>query len=1249
MIKLKRIVGLSLAVLMGVGVVSPYIPDVLQLNADGGTDMQFNITGGYVDYSSSNGDSFTLEGNETITNAKGIHGTVSIPVEATVNSIKINDTAIDTGSRKFEVVFGNTKTVDIDLTGSEGSLESDGTPSEEVDDGIRIETGYSDGTTEVRDTSGNLMESSEEEGTEESKDEEIKENNESLVSSIIDESVLSNVGLITHEFSDDVPDDVIHGYLEPKEYSYVDLISLKETNEGESKDNYFAVRFGSYNVDNMKVKIYAYEVPNNLKINTYDYTWLLECNRLNDSDSIKLFHEDFFNQDFGFSIVDKTQDELIRLNVEENRYNQMSFECPITQDNVILIAIAEDSSGNILDISPYLNISVNEEVVETIENTNTLDYSENFSDEDSVKYLEIQDRLYYENNNQLWLKKDDFFLSSFSFNNTFEPEVNNLWTDDSLYPGYLESKEFTSKNSKGKPILYKGKYDSTGGVYNRHGEGTYYGRTREYITSTNSQIGGLITAFYSSNYADKDGYWCGCIDHTAPALSSGYYDVDWYYNQIGDYKYWVGISIPEDCCYVPGLSYYNNNESGFLGYQRVGLCYREYSPRKEPTYLTITKYWEDNGTNRPYSIPITLYKDGSVHITTTMDSSCAVNDDTWRMTFWDSESSGPKGYQGSKWGYVYPVDSMYKIDSNGKEHTWDARETSIPYGYSSDTGGYIWDWSQVYYNDIEGWTGSVTNRQKDNKLYLQKSPDQGDYYVADNPNYSLGGAVYGVYNTPYNAENNINCITTLTTDSSGNTNTVELDPALYYVKELSPSQGYYLDDDIHEIDMREYQSEPYVVYSKEPVKFDPVYWSIKKSTNPNKESMNSANGSTLGKAKFRVTFYACPAQDGIDEEWAKSWCEAYGTDKSVYTWIFETDENGYCVTDNKHMVSGPTLWINGFGDIVFPEGILVLQEETPPDGALTNNLKVVRVINENMIDSGNVVYEYNIVDEPIDITIEKYQQDTDYVVKDIVFKHESPNGNVETDTTDENGRVVFSGLVHGHHRVWEESVTDGFAVNGNVIEFDVTEDNEIKVTSTPKETDTWGIVETEVKDMYDETDTYIGNTMNVTFNNKPSLYQLDIHKINDHDLKLKGAEFTLYSNEDCTDIVDTQVSDSMGNLIFNGLVPFKDYYLKETKAPTGYRIPINDDGSDIVYHIKTESYPTQDSFEAFVGSDHINQDVNEGTVCIKGTKADREVHLTVVNPVGAKLPKTGSMGTLLLIVSGLVLVLGGVMIKRKRI
>lgn len=68
--------------------------------------------------------------------------------------------------------------------------------------------------------------------------------------------------------------------------------------------------------------------------------------------------------------------------------------------------------------------------------------------------------------------------------------------------------------------------------------------------------------------------------------------------------------------------------------------------------------------------------------------------------------------------------------------------------------------------------------------------------TSNNPNYSLEGASYGIYDAESCEEADL--IATLTTDADGCTNTVELEPTSYWVKEMGAPLGYALDETVHE-------------------------------------------------------------------------------------------------------------------------------------------------------------------------------------------------------------------------------------------------------------------------------------------------------------------------------------------------------------------------------------------------------------------------------------------------------------------
>ena len=107
-------------------------------------------------------------------------------------------------------------------------------------------------------------------------------------------------------------------------------------------------------------------------------------------------------------------------------------------------------------------------------------------------------------------------------------------------------------------------------------------------------------------------------------------------------------------------------------------------------------------------------------------------------------------------------------------------------------------------------------------------------------------------------------------------------------------------------------------------------------------------------------------------------------------------------------------------------------------------------------------------------------------------------------------------------------------------------------------------------------------------------YELVIHKHDAKDKPLQGAEFTLYSDEQCRQEIAKGVTDENGSLRFKTLYAKVRYYLKETKPPVGYRSQIDENGERQRYEIYEEGMPQ-----------------------------DGEVHLDVINEIDFVLPNTG--------------------------
>lgn len=76
---------------------------------------------------------------------------------------------------------------------------------------------------------------------------------------------------------------------------------------------------------------------------------------------------------------------------------------------------------------------------------------------------------------------------------------------------------------------------------------------------------------------------------------------------------------------------------------------------------------------------------------------------------------------------------------------------------------------------------------------------------------------------------------------------------------------------------------------------------------------------------------------------------------------------------------------------------------------------------------------------------------------------------------------------------------------------------------------------------------------------RPVFGKLTLRKVSDtaDGIALKGVEFKLYSDADCMTVVDTATSGDDGDVAFSKELAAGTYYLKETKARSGYAIDTN--------------------------------------------------------------------------------------------
>ena len=393
---------------------------------------------------------------------------------------------------------------------------------------------------------------------------------------------------------------------------------------------------------------------------------------------------------------------------------------------------------------------------------------------------------------------------------------------------------------------------------------------------------------------------------------------------------------------------------------------------------------------------------------------------------------------------------------------------------------------------------------------------------------------------------------------------------------------------------------------------------IDAETNKNKPQ----GSASLEGAQFTVKFY-----DGL-----------YDTDPAASgetakrTWVFATDEDGWCQYDTKYLISGDSLYTTKAGTPSLPIGTITIQETKAPEGYLINNEVFVRKITSDGTSESVTTYNYPKIPENIlKLDLVKKQAGTDLVIPEASFEHTRPDGTTEILKTDENGCLSIKGLTYGNHKIREIAAPNGYALNENIVEFTVAEDNTITLKSKLDDSLTFDVTEE-------------GN-ISMIVEDKLAPFELQIHKQNQKGTVLSGAEFTLYSDAECLKEVTSGTSDDTGVISFDGIQTDKTYYLKETQAPNGYRLPYTVTGQPIIYEIRVHSEPVNNEFTFYVNGTGYTTD-SEGMFTVTGTKEHRVANMTIINTTGMRLPETGSSITLLLILAALMI--GVTVIFRKK-
>lgn len=492
----------------------------------------------------------------------------------------------------------------------------------------------------------------------------------------------------------------------------------------------------------------------------------------------------------------------------------------------------------------------------------------------------------------------------------------------------------------------------------------------------------------------------------------------------------------------------------------------------------------------------------------------------------------------------------------------------------------------------------------------------------DNDYYSLSKAEYGVYKTK-NEDTLSNQVGTLTIGDDGWSNTLTLEANTYYIKEIKAPLNYELDPTIYTVNVTA-ETKTSVTYKDIPLN-QPIQILLSKIDQETNTSLPQGNAK-LENAQFTVHFYKGDYDDGIDPS-------TLGKTPNK-TWVIKTDAQGNAKLSDEYKVSGDSFYLDQQGQPTLPLGTITFQETKAPIGYHLNPTVFVKRITAN----NGIIETYNspsVLEKVIKFRIKKLQENSNITISNVTFNHIKPNGTSENLTTNSVGEIEMVGLETGIHRLKEITSIEGLELNPNEFQFEVLSNGDIKILTT-------NLID---KGMFYEM--LPSNDGQITFYNTIPPFDFKIIKINDKNLPLDGAEFTLYEDALCTKVLQTSTTTN-GKLTFSKLNDRTTYYLKETKAPKGYRIPVDRNGKVHVYEVYTESIPSLNIFNFYIDGEKYTIDQTSGAIHLEGTPAHRIVSLTVTNYIGIQLPTTGSYSMIPLLLLGSCMMGIAIYISRKK-
>ena len=337
--------------------------------------------------------------------------------------------------------------------------------------------------------------------------------------------------------------------------------------------------------------------------------------------------------------------------------------------------------------------------------------------------------------------------------------------------------------------------------------------------------------------------------------------------------------------------------------------------------------------------------------------------------------------------------------------------------------------------------------------------------------YSLSGATYGVYSDKGCTKS----VAILTTNANGNTDTVELRAATYYVKETKAPKGFQLDKNVYTMTVKVNETTTLKVSDK-PKVTDTLVELFKIDMEISKATPQG--NASLEGAEFVWKYYdGYHTKDNLPSEPTRTW-----TTKTIAEKDSKNEVHYITRLADSYKVSGDSFYTQN-GTICLPLGTITVEEKAAPNGYLLEGaymqaagsseqikgVYVAQITEDGELAALSGSNQYSVLDKVIrgGVKIQKRDLETKdtkaqggATLKDTAFEIISLNDNavlvdgklynknevVKTIHTGVDGIATTAAdtLPYGKYRIEESNAPEGYLTDGaKPIEFEITEDGKI--------------------------------------------------------------------------------------------------------------------------------------------------------------------------------------------------------------